>query len=278
MKKILILSFLIVLSTTIFAQCMEASSDDEGVQIVGYLQTQYDHRVVENEDGNSVTENRFSFNRARMGLLGSIPYDFSYYIIFEFSPTKGNPYLLDGFITYSRFAPKLKVSMGKFKSPFGLELNTPCQGLHTINRSQVVNELTSPGRDIGLWFHGGFENILNTKYSLALTNGTGNTSFQEAEEMSITGRITFKPIEMLQIGGSYRLTNFNADVNPYITAADSLNGPTYEVKSFDRIGAELQFEYDELLVQGEYIMGKGYMETPIATSTDGGDTGSTGGG
>ncbi|MDA3885415.1 MAG: porin [Candidatus Delongbacteria bacterium] len=259
MRKILVLSFLIVLSMSpLFSQCIEPSGDDEGVQVVGYIQAQYDYRFG-NSDGNVITEEAddlFSFNRARMGLLGSIPYDFSYYIIFEFSPTKGTPYLLDGFITYSRFAPMLKMTMGRFKSPFGLELNTPCQGLYTINRSDVVNALTGPGRDVGLWFHGGFEEALNLKYNLALTNGVASaTEIGEPGELSFTSRVTVEPIEMLQIGASYRYTTFR----------DSSYGVTNEeMRSLNRIGAELQFEWEDLLVQGEYIMGKGYMETPPA--------------
>lgn len=253
MKKIFVLSFLIVLSITpLFSQCMEASGDDEGVQVVGYMQAQYDHYF--NDDKG---EDLFSFNRVRMGLLGSIPYDFSYYIIFEFSPTKGTPYLLDGFITYSRFAPALKMTMGRFKSPFGLELNTPCQGLHTINRSDVVNAMTAPGRDVGLWFHGGFEDILNTKYHLALTNGVASaTEIGEPGELSFTGRITFEPVEeMLQLGASYRYTTF----------VDTVWGETEpEMLSLSRIGAEMQFEWEDLRIQGEYITGKGYMTDPPA--------------
>lgn len=247
MKKILVLSFLIVIFvSTAFGQCMEAKSD-EGVSVVGYIQAEYNHQFLEDTDLS-----RFSFNRARLGLIGSIPYDFSYYIMYEFSPTKGTPYLLDGFITYSRLAPELKISMGRFKSPFGLELNTPCQGLYTINRSQVVNALTSPGRDVGIWFYGGYEKALKMKYNLALTNGDGTTNYHDAEQMSVTGRLTVNPIEMLQIGGSYRQTMF----------LDSLG----ESRSFNRIGAELQFTYEGFMLQGEYIMGKGYMETPEATA------------
>jgi len=77
MRKIFLLILLVAFSlpAAIYAQgCMEASSD-EGVNVVGYLQSQFAYQFNEDDDTNS-----FTFNRARMGLVGNIPYDFSYYI------------------------------------------------------------------------------------------------------------------------------------------------------------------------------------------------------
>ncbi|MBT3755776.1 MAG: hypothetical protein HOG24_05800, partial [Candidatus Cloacimonetes bacterium] len=111
MKRLILFFTVVFLSIPFltFAQgCMEASSD-EGVNVVGYLQSQFEYQF--NEEDN---ENSFTFNRARMGLVGNIPYDFSYYIMFEFSQFQNGPYLLDGFITYSRLAPWASISMGQF--------------------------------------------------------------------------------------------------------------------------------------------------------------------
>ena len=167
MKKLILLFTVVLLSIPFltFAQgCMEASSD-EGVSVVGYLQSQFEYQF--NEIDN---ENSFTFDRARMGLVGNIPYDFSYYVMFEFSPFQNGPFLLDGFITYSRLDPYASISIGQFKSPFSLELNTPCQGLHTVNRSLAVNGLTFPARDMGMLINGHYKKM--AKYSLALTNGS----------------------------------------------------------------------------------------------------------
>jgi len=72
----------------------EASSD-EGVSVVGYIQAQYEYVFQDSTDDTSA----FTFNRVRFGLVGSIPYDISYYSMFEFSPNKdGAPYLLDGLL------------------------------------------------------------------------------------------------------------------------------------------------------------------------------------
>ncbi len=159
-RRILLVVFglALMLPATVNAQgCMEASSDD-GVAIIGYLQPQYEYGFYgDDADGNNLNTSSFMFNRARLGVTGQVPYDFSYYALAEFSPTKGGPYLLDFFITYSGLGPWAKISVGQFKQPFGLELGTPCQALHTINRSLVVNELASPFRDLGSygkWWHG----------------------------------------------------------------------------------------------------------------------------
>ena len=242
MKRIVLVLAVVLLSIPVFtfAQgCIEASSD-EGVNVVGYLQSQFEYQF--NEEDN---ENSFTFNRARMGLVGNIPYDFSYYIMFEFSQFQNGPYLLDGFITYSRLAPWVNISMGQFKSPFSLELNTPCQGLHTINRSMVVNALSFPGRDMGLLIGGHYDKFV--KYNVAITNEiTNETLRDENANKTITGRVVISPLDFINFGGSYKLGK--TDI-------------TNEGEKRTRLAGELEIEYSNLLVQAEYIQGKGFFET-----------------
>jgi len=253
MRKIFLLILLVAFSlpAAIYAQgCMEASSD-EGVNVVGYLQSQFEYQFNEDDD-----ENSFTFNRARMGLVGNIPYDFSYYIIFEFSPNKdGTPYLLDGFITYSRLAPWISVSLGQFKSPFSLELNTPCQALHTINRSLVVNRLANPDRDRGVMFSGKYKSFL--KYNLAFTNGRGRDYDEDNQNKAISGRFVITPVEFLSISGSYRAWHDPArDADgEIIDDADDDERTRYAV--------DMEFKYNNILVQGEYILGEDTGSSPI---------------
>ena len=248
MKKILILSFLIISSlTTIFAQCMEASSD-EGVSVVGFMQPQFEYKQIDDADGYV----GFAFNRARLGVVGNIPYDFSYYLMIEFSPfasVDGVPYLLDGFATYSRLAPYAKISMGQFKSPFSLELNTACQSLHTIKRSLVVRTLASPDRDLGILIQGNYDmaEYAKFKYALAFTNGNGigveeNIGAKDDNQNKvIAARLVYSPMDMFNIGGSYRVgTYYNS------------NTPETEDER-SRIAGEIQFEGFDFLVQAEYI-------------------------
>jgi len=236
--KVLFLIFLFAFASLAYGQgCMEASSD-EGVSVVGYIQAQYEYMYGEESDDNT---NSFTFNRARMGLVGNIPYDFNYYVMFEFSPNKeGAPYLLDGFITYSRLAPYMSLSLGQFKSPFSLELNTPCQGLHTVKRSEVVNTLSSPDRDRGIMFSGKYGTL--ARYSFAFTNGTGRDNLENNQNKVFAGRAVISPVEFLSIGASYKTgTSPALDV----TAKDE--------DELKRMAVDFEVNYGNILVQGEYI-------------------------
>ena len=145
-------------SFTVSAQgCVEASSD-KGPQLVGYIQPEFGYFMYGKDDnGNAVKPNSFYFRRARVGIVGSIPYDISYYVMAEFSPlATGYPYMLDMFITYAPFKKYVKFSFGQFKSPFGYELSQPCHGLHTINRSIVTRQLAAPFRELQFMVLGAF--------------------------------------------------------------------------------------------------------------------------
>ena len=223
--------------------CMETSSE-EGVSVVGYLQAQFDYNLEGADEGST-----FKFNRARVGFIGNVPYDISYYLFAELSPSKTDaPYLLDGFITYSRLAPHLKISIGQFKSPFSLELNTPCAGLHTINRSKVVGALASPGRDIGMMFLGDYKNLT---YSIALMNGTGSRVPDDNKAKDIVGRIVLSPNKFLSIGGSLRY----GKQKPEVEGADE--------DERSRYGIELQLKYADFLLQSEFIYGKDVSSVQI---------------
>ena len=95
--------------------CMEGGSE-EGVNVVGFIQPQIEYYPNPDSD---LSEFTFGFNRARIGAVGNVPYDISYYFMMEFGPFKtDSPCLLDAFITYSRFGDKAKISMGQFKRGF----------------------------------------------------------------------------------------------------------------------------------------------------------------
>ena len=225
--------FIIFFSGEIFAQgCVDASSD-EGVSIAGYLQPQYEYQFTEDGDVNS-----FTFNRARIGFLGSIPYDISYYAFVDFSRFKKDNFLLDGFISYNRFS-FAKISFGQFKSPFSLEQNTGCAALHTVYRSKVVNELAGPQRDIGIMVSGGSDTTL-IKYSVALMNDYDRGFKDENNAKSIKGRIVFSPLDFLNVGGSF---------------AYGKTGVEEDNEKF-RYGGELQLKYSNFLLQGEYLYGE----------------------
>jgi phosphate-selective porin OprO/OprP len=258
MKKTL--SILIILtffvSVHISAQgCMEPASSSGGVSVIGYIQPEFKIGFNgDNVDGTSKNDMGFYFRRARLGVTGVIPYDFSYYVMAEFSSFQNGPYLLDAFVTYNRFKPWLKISMGQFKKPFGLELgSTACQDLYTINRSMVVNELTSPDRDLGVMISGSTgpkkilgldkENILS--YSLSVTNGTGKNTYDIDMTKDFIGRLVIAPYDWISIGGSYQ---YGKQKNP---------DPTVTTKDIRmRYGFDVTLKKHNFILQSEYVFGR----------------------
>jgi len=258
MKKYLIFILLavFVLPLQSMAQGCSDSGGEDGIKVIGFVQSEYQYQML----GDSVQvdaingleqPSSFYLRRARLGATGEIPYDFSYYFMAEFSPSLGGPYILDAFVTYKRFAPYFMVSMGQFKSQFGLELTTACSGLYTIGRSRVVNELSSPFRDIGVLLLGGtgdkkffgleHENIIT--YRLAITNGQGMNKYDGNMDKDITARVVLQPIEDVKIGASYR---WGKQKPIQATEPDDLRR---------RWGVDISVEKGKILFQGEYISG-----------------------
>lgn len=240
MRKLFSLIAIITFSISginVMAQgCEEPSDEDDGgVKLFGFLQTQYDHIFAEEPTSS------FKFKRARIGIRGDIPYDFSYYVVLEnsaFVSRTGNPYLLDAFITYKRFE-WAKISVGSFKQPFGLEVNTACHSLHTIERSLASDQLVVPQRDMGIFVSGGAKDKY-IKYSAALMNGTGLGTKDNNSKKDFVSRLTFYPVEWIGIGGSFRYGYPNNDSTDRMSYA-----------------AELEIEHSNFLLQAEYIYDEG---------------------
>ena len=52
--------------------CEASAGDDEALKVFGFLQSEYDYQFTDKG------ESSFGFRRARLGVTGNIPYDFSY--------------------------------------------------------------------------------------------------------------------------------------------------------------------------------------------------------
>ncbi len=263
MKKILtiLIGIMLISPALVNAQgCMEPSSDG-GVNVIGFIQPQYtlDLDGVNSLgnpimlDGQEVSnKNSFNFYRARLGVTGNIPYDISYYVMAEYSSFIGGVYLLDAFVTYDRFGPWAKFSLGQFKTPVSLELNTPCHKLHTVNRSLVVQQLVAPWRDLGFMASGGvtlknYAGLTDHKffsYQLAILNGVGINTWDNNNSKDIAFRGIISPWEGINIGGSVRY------------GKQLKSDKTSDLESLrTTIGGELAVDYFNFLFHAEYIYG-----------------------
>lgn len=236
-----------VMPAELFAQGCTGGDSGAGVKVQGFIQPQYNYFMNgEDQDGNSLDVQNFTFNRARIGVVGSIPYDVSYYFFLEGSSFKSpgaTPHLLDAFVSYTRFEKWAKISFGQFKAPFSLEQNTACSGLYTINRSEVVNQLAGPQRDLGMLITGGHDTMC-VKYSIGVMNGTGMNQLDNNLNKDIVGRVVFNYKEMFYLGGSGRVSK----INP--------TDLTQKLNDLLAFGGEFQFKWKELRVQAEYIQGQ----------------------
>ena len=237
MKRYLATIFLLLSMAggKLYSQGCAPEATGDGVNLFGFLQSQYQI------DFQDPTKHSFSFERARIGTAGKIPYDFAYYVVLELSPfIANNPYLLDAFITYERF-DWARVSVGSFKTPFGLETNTPCQGLITTYRSTATLQMVAPFRDLGMVLMGGNKDTF-LEYQLGVMNGSGLGRLDNNEKKDVVGRVILKPFEFLRIGGSFRY-----------------GYPSYNNNDDSRttFGGELQAKYKNFTLLGEYIMDEG---------------------
>ncbi len=247
MKKLitifLTLLFVAVGSTTFAQGCAEPT--DEGVAVFGFFQGEYDHTL------SDPVESTFKFKRARVGVHGNIPYDFYYYVLLEASPFIGgttDTYLLDGFIQYKRWE-WAKLTLGSFKQPFGLEVNTACSGLHTIERAMVSDQLIAPQRDYGFFLCGGDQKETKLFYNIAIMNGTGLNKVDNNERKDVIGRVTYRPVQGVRIGGSYRYG--------FPNAPDRSNPEDPQFDTRTSYAAEFEYYSNNLRVQAEYINDQG---------------------
>ncbi|MEN8224394.1 MAG: porin [Bacteroidota bacterium] len=267
MKKLLtlLLGIILLSPAALNAQgCMEPASD-QGASVIGFIQPQFEYLMdgvnsngsVITIDGTEVpTRNSFTFQRARLGVTGNIPYDINYYVMAEFSDFKGGPYLLDAFITYTRLGPWAKFSLGQFKAPVSLELQNPCHKLHTVYRSLVVQQLVAPWRDLGFMMSGGItlkkyagmEDHKFFTYQLAIMNGTGINTWDNNNSKDIAARGVFSVWDGINIGGSLR-------TGKHKRSASNPDGDSFGTKT--TFGGELSVDMFNFLLQGEYIYGYG---------------------
>ncbi|PKP13801.1 MAG: hypothetical protein CVU08_03475 [Bacteroidetes bacterium HGW-Bacteroidetes-3] len=237
---------------TVFAQGCEGDlpvAGGDGVPktssttFFGYFQPQFEAHFT---DPN---ENTFKFKRARFGVRGRVNRSFSYYAVLETSAFigGGDAYLLDAFITYDKYE-WTKFSVGSFKQPFGLEVNTACNNLTTIDRAIVSDQIVAPQRDLGLMMLGG-SSTTKFRYALALMNGRGLGVKDNNTKKDFIGRASYKLFDFMSVGGSFRYGYPNNN---------DVDRTTY--------GAEVALNYNNFKVQGEYI----YDEGDYNRAADGG--------
>ena len=215
-----------------------------------------------------VQSDTFQIRQARIVIEGKLFNDWE----FRVQPTAsngGNFALDDGYLGLVRWG-WLKVRVGQFKAPFGMEQLT--LDPYTDFPERSLADRLVPSREIGIMVHG--EPVAKVlSYAVMLSNGTGRSSTDENSDKDLTARAWVRPgatsesdwIKGLHFGlaGTYGRQDKSAGVLPY-SYSELMTGTTFAVAGpnaaaakFDRsrirFAAEFAWLWGPVGLKAEYI-------------------------
>ena len=172
-------------------------TEDDAVQVRagGYLQ--YDGRFYL-DDGQNLGTDTFLMRRVRLIFDASFYQRFDVRIAPDFG--QGKTVLFDSYVDV-KFDPVLKLRVGKFKPPVGLERLQSATNLVFVERGLPTNLV--PNRDVGAQFYGDVgEGVLS--YALGLFNGVpdgGNGDVDTNDGKDSVARLFFRPFKRTSMAG-----------------------------------------------------------------------------
>ncbi|MEX0685476.1 MAG: porin [Balneolales bacterium] len=220
-------------------------------QPAGFLQQHFSHNT------NSDHPAAFSIYRARVGIAGKVTDRLSINIIAgAVEPPNRTPRLVNAFVDY-KIDPRINIRTGQFLVPFGLEGPEVIIFNPLIERSLAVRRLNTFNmfRDVGIQ---AFGTTGLFQYAVALVNGSGANVAEQIDPKDIMGRIGITPMDHFVLGLSGHL-------GTYQPAGNSES----EQKRF-RAGTDFSFQYEHLLVRGEFILREDDLPDNNSLSQQGG--------
>ncbi len=158
-----------------------------------YIQADARFFIEDSEDKNV---SQFTFRRARLDLQGTVCKYFDFRIMPDFAGA--NFVLFDAYVE-TNFVPWLKLRVGKFKPPVGLERLQSATSTMFIERGLPTNLV--PTRDNGVQLGGElFEGALS--YQLGIFNGVpdlGNSATDVNDAKDFAGRVFALPFKNLEV-------------------------------------------------------------------------------
>jgi phosphate-selective porin OprO/OprP len=125
---------------------LQNEAGDFRLQIRGYAQ--FDGRFFSGDEG-ALAIDTFTLRRVRPILQGAVGRYFEFNIMPDFGG--GVTVLQDAWLDFKP-SPKLRVKVGKYKSPVGLERLQSATAIHFVERAFPT--LIVPNRDLGIQIHG----------------------------------------------------------------------------------------------------------------------------
>jgi len=233
---------------------------------------QVDYAAYNERAGGYDFSNGTDIRRARFGFEGTAFKKFKWRLDAELIKQQVN--LLDAYISYA-LNPKLTVTVGQHKAPYGLEANTSDVNNTFFERSMASNAFGAVGaeRRIGLSLAYNSDKLNATVGVFGAGEAVTRNATSRDEPYGVNGRITWDPIldtgRVVHLGVSgYHVTNLAANA---VTVADRPNvrvdggnllsvaltgtapqgGAETGVKAADYIGAEGAVVYGPFSVEGE---------------------------
>src|SRR3989339_163777 len=217
------------------AQLFSLENDFPKITPTGFAKARY------TIDTTAGAKDGFSIAQARFGIKGDIAKKIFYKFSIETTSrdTENNKSLNDAYMDIKSI-PYFAIRLGQFKYKFSLENTIADEDLELINKSDVVNNLVNPTRDIGIEISKSlFLKSLKSDLSVAVVNGSGSNTADENDNKAVIGRILLSPIKNFSFGGSM------------YSGATSTNTTTK-----NRLGFEIKYELKKLLCKAEYLHGK----------------------
>lgn len=144
---------------------------------------------------------QFLVRRARLDFKGSLEKMFGFRLMGEFEGDNGTntANLKEGWVEYNQF-PEIRIKIGQFKEPFGLENLYSDLHLDLIERPMAENFIR-PEQDLGLMVFGKIFGK-RLEYGLGVFNGSGTNVAENNDDKDFAGRIAFIPVKHLTVGSS----------------------------------------------------------------------------
>ncbi len=166
---------------------LQSESGDYRLRIGGYVHG--DARFYA-DDAAGLGSDTFLLRRARPVLQGTLARRFDFYVMTDFGG--GVAVVQDAYLD-ARVSPLLRVRVGKFKAPVGLERLQSATNLLFVERALPTS--IAPNRDIGLQLHGEVAAGL-LGWALAVQNGvadgaSGDTDSNDGKD--VAGRAFVQP-------------------------------------------------------------------------------------
>jgi phosphate-selective porin OprO and OprP len=172
---------------------LQNESGDFRLQIRGYAQ--FDGRFFSGDEG-ALAVDSFLIRRARPIVQGTVGKYFEFNITPDFGG--GTTVLQDAWLDFKP-SSKLRVRVGKFKSPVGLERLQSATAMNFVERAFPTAIV--PNRDVGLQIHGDLAGGV-VSYAAALLDGApdgGSVDSDLNDSKDLAGRLFLSPFKK---GGS----------------------------------------------------------------------------